>query len=478
MTIWGILTLISFALSTVGGDAQTPTGDAPKPAPAPTDTLVHLRADWPAVPPPNDPDAAGRGIQRTMRLLATSTPQHRNSVRILFYGQSITEQKWWEQVADDLRRRFPHADLDIRNRAIGGFASQRLIRPAQHDIFPWYPDLVIFHVYGADQEYEEIIRNIRTRTTAEILMQKDHVTRWPLPVHDPSADKSDWWDDRMNHQRLPEIAAKYDCGLVDVRGEWLRYLKANALEPKDLLTDGVHLNEHGCFVLAEIVKQYLVYRPERKADDPRVRDVVVGQDVRWKEGRLTLDFVGNRVDLLPGARGGGGSVRILIDGKAPSAHPECYTFSRPAPNPWASPLALVRVDSVRPLLSEDWTLTVTEVTGEKDDVVWSYRVVGSLTGEDGTGKSDAVFVSASGRVRIEPASFFRGFNPPLPKNHRITWQSYLMGTDHYRFERVADPGRENAVLLAQGLENGPHRLELIVEGKTPAPIRALRVYRP
>lgn len=29
-----------------------------------------------------------------MRLLATSTAEKRNTVRILFYGQSITEQKW------------------------------------------------------------------------------------------------------------------------------------------------------------------------------------------------------------------------------------------------------------------------------------------------------------------------------------------------------------------------------------------------
>ncbi len=44
---------------------------------------------------------------------------------VLFCGQSITEQEWSKQVAGDLRRRFPHADLEIENRAIGGFASQR-----------------------------------------------------------------------------------------------------------------------------------------------------------------------------------------------------------------------------------------------------------------------------------------------------------------------------------------------------------------
>ena len=111
--------------------------------------------------------------------MATSTPAHHNAVRVLFYGQSITEQEWSKQVAADLRRRFPDADLDIQNRAIGGFASQLLGRPAEFDLYPFYPDLVIFHVYGGDKEYEAIIHNIRSRTTADVMMQTDHVTQWP-----------------------------------------------------------------------------------------------------------------------------------------------------------------------------------------------------------------------------------------------------------------------------------------------------------
>ena len=56
-----------------------------------------------------------------MMRLATSTPEKRNHVRILFYGQSVTRKPWWEDVAADLRERFPHADLEIENRAIGGY---------------------------------------------------------------------------------------------------------------------------------------------------------------------------------------------------------------------------------------------------------------------------------------------------------------------------------------------------------------------
>ena len=100
--------------------------------------------------PPNFGDTSGwgRNIQRTMRLLATSTPQKRNTVRVLFYGQSITEQRWCQAVADDLRARFPYANLVIENRALGGFGSQMLVKTSETDLYPFYPDLVIFRDQG------------------------------------------------------------------------------------------------------------------------------------------------------------------------------------------------------------------------------------------------------------------------------------------------------------------------------------------
>lgn len=162
-------------------------------------------AEFPAPAPENEADF-GLGIGRTMRLLSSSTPQKRNRVKILFYGQSITHGAWWEIVANDLKKRFPSADLIIENRALGGFAADALIRPAEHDLYPFYPDLVIFHVYGSHEPYEEIIRRLRSRTTSEILLQSDHFTA-----------ASDWHD-RHSFEWLPQIAAKYGAELVDVRG--------------------------------------------------------------------------------------------------------------------------------------------------------------------------------------------------------------------------------------------------------------------
>ena len=310
-----------------------------------------------------------------MTLLATSTQERRNTVRILFYGQSITEQEWWKHVADDLRSRFSSANLIIENRAIGGFASQLLIKPAEHDVYPFYPDLMILHVYGSNGEYEQLIRNTRSRTTAEVLMLTDHLTQWSPAVIDEKKDKGSWWDDFMNRQFLPETARKYDCGLAENRGAWIDYLKANHLEPRALLKDGVHLNDHGNYLMAELVKRYLVYRPE--LGDSSWRDLVrtvelgAGKEPSWNDGVLKLEFEGNRVDLIaeasPPANSARARIAIRIDGKKPSEFPGAYAITRPVPPPW-SPLALTRVDHEAPLLIEPWTLTVTAVGADFEDL--------------------------------------------------------------------------------------------------------------
>ena len=434
---------------------------------------------YPTPEPAKEAPNLGLRIQRTMRLLATSTPTHRNHVRILFYGQSITEQEWSKQVADDLRKRFPNADLEIENRAIGGFASQWLIRPAEHDLYPFYPDLLIFHVYGGNQEYEQIIHNVRSHTTAEVLMQKDHVTAWPPAVPDKDKDKGEWWTDLMNNHFLPETAQKYGCGLDDVRGAWLDYLRTNKLEPKQLLKDGVHLNDWGNYLMAQLVGRYLIYRPELTAPDAaNVRTYEIGKDIKWKGDTLTLEFDGNRVDVLPVAASGKGAkvteaVKVILDGKKPTDFPEVYAITRPTPGPW-SPLFIKRIDHEKPLVAEEWTLKITSVNADSSE--WKYAVTGSVTGPDGSGESGKPFISNSGRVKISPEDFFRNGNVPV--GYESKWRSFPMATDTYAPPAMPDPALENATTLAQGIVNARHNLTLTAPGDAKRTLQALRIYAP
>lgn len=80
-------------------------------------------------------------IQRTMRSLAGERNPG-EKIRILFYGQSITAQRWRDHVVADLKKRFPEANLEIQNRAIGGFQSPALRRTAEHDLYPFYLSLI------------------------------------------------------------------------------------------------------------------------------------------------------------------------------------------------------------------------------------------------------------------------------------------------------------------------------------------------
>jgi hypothetical protein len=455
-------------------------------------TRFRLLADEAAVyPPPNFPDASGwgRNIQCTMRLLAMSSPEHCNTVRILFYGQSITEQNWAKMVEDDLRRRFPRANLIIENRALGGFASQMLVKTAETDLYPFQPDLLIFHVYGAHDKYEDIIRRTRERTTAEILMQTDHVNK-PAdfseetdPAKLPPAGEH--WDAFMNHNWLPSIAKKYGCELCDQRALWKAYLTENKLEPKALLRDGVHLNPHGEWFMAQCVNAYLRYDPGLgpSPTEDCVKTWQVGQDLRWTDGKLRLDFDGNRVDVIckPGQAT---PASVRIDGRKPSEWPELYGFTRALTRPegkWPVKWPILApIGSQRPLLVEDWSLAVAR--DRQSDKIFSFTLTGSKTGADGIGRSDARFVSASGRIVLETNDWNASYAlslagiTPVPETFTVKWKAEPRFVDEFVSPGVANPAIETTVTLAQGLPNTRHTLE--ISGSDLTPIAAVRVYRP
>jgi hypothetical protein len=436
-----------------------------------------------------DTNTYGRNIQRTMRLLATSTPQQRHTVRILFYGQSITEQRWAKYVEEDLRRRFPHANLIVENRALGGFSSQHLVKTAETDLYPFQPDLLVFHVYGAHDKYEEIIRRTRQLTTAEILMQTDHVTKAAdlSEESDPAKlpPNGKHWDAFMNHNWLPSLAKKYGAELCDQRTIWKRYLADHQLEPKALLSDNVHLNRHGEFLMAECVKAYLRYDPKigpSPAED-WVKTVSVGDELHWRGGKLTLEFTGTRVDIVcrPGEAP---PADVRIDGRKPSEIPEVYGFTRAVTKPpgkWLVKWPVVApITSRAPLVVEDWTMRVRR--DPSDEKRFTFSLAGSVTGPDGDGRSDAPFVSNSGRIVIATNAWNVNYALSLggiksvPEEFEVKWKADARCRDVFISPGVKDSAMETAVTLAQGLSNTRHTLEIV--GTPSTPIRAIRIYCP
>ncbi len=437
---------------------------------------------------------AGLGIQRLMKRIEASTPQHQNTVRVLFYGQSITEQKWASMVSDGLRQKYPNVHFIIENRAIGGFASDLLVLTSEADLYPYYPDLLIFYDYGRHDRYEDMIRRTRERTTAEIILQTDHLNSADNLTEetDPAKISMQQWSSWFPNVWIPSLANKYHVGMVQQRALWKDYCEQNHLDPRNLTVDGTHLNDQGNFLMARLVGAYFVRRSQY--DDPvtenEVRDYLTPKDVTWQGNNLVFPFVGNKIDIIaePGAVG---TADVLIDGRKPSTFAELYQPTRVSGFPGIGWPIIRRVDHVAPQVVEDWTATATDFS--PDGKHFKFTVQGSITGPDGEGNSDERFVSKSGRVVLEPNYWNMSYsfalmqgpwakdkNKPAfvtPKEIVATWKVLPFFADSYTSPAIPDPSVETPVTLAQGLSNGPHELQLIGRAG-PLKFRAIRVYHP
>lgn len=447
-------------------------------------------ADAPAWPVPQsaaDSSSFGRNLTRSMALISGSEPRQRNTVRVLFYGQSITAQ-WSSSMEQYLRRTYPYTNFVFAHRAIGGFSATYLVRTAPTDINTFYPDLMLFHDYTEGPEpYEQIIRQTLENTTADILIVTDHITK-PRELDDPATFKDNADQTRVeqhNTEFLPSLAKRYDVELADIRPQWKDYLLQNKLAPQDLLKDVVHLNDHGTFVMCRLIEQHLKYNPAPGTPpDKRVATRLVGADLHWTGNTLELQFTGNRIDLIanegPAAKSG---IQVRIDGVPPSALPSTTVFNRTSQYPKTWWPALLRVSSQTPLVPEDWSLRLFDASDDLKE--FKFEVTGSVTGNDGTGDSRERFVSKSGRVVIEPQDWSKLARArsmteiPLPEDFRITWKSIPQYKDEFLAPAVHNSVIESATTVVQGIPNGPHRLTLIAADEAAAKtLKAVRIYTP
>jgi hypothetical protein len=439
-----------------------------------TTLAAAVAADFPAPPSLPTADALGPGLHRVRTLLSTSTAEKPQEVRVLFYGQSITEQAWWKQVADFLRTTYPHARLTIENRAIGGHSSQILYKTAEADLYRFQPDLVIFHVYGAHQHYETIIRRLRERTIADVLIQTDHFSKNdPLDEPtDPSQLTPAKWNPWMNHAFLPDLARKYGAALCPVREHWKNYLQRHALEPAALLKDAVHLNAHGEFLMAKIVQACLtpLSKPVVNPHPERLTLKPIGAAAK----SLTVPFNGNRIDLQLTAPLSA-EVKVTLNGQPVSAVREAWAFTKTSGYRGTNWPCLLRVQrGPAALLEEEWSVTLQEAAD--DYASFKFTVTGSKTGADGTGSGTERFVSKSGRLVIDPADWNlaygrKVFGQKLAEDFVIRWQAEPLGRD----QLPAGPAA-GWITLAQNLPNTAHTVTLT--SAQPIPAAAWRLYQP
>ena len=418
----------------------------------------------------------GRMMPRTMYLLESSTPENRKKVKIAIYGQSLSDRNniWWKYLHAGLQEAYPNADIDVNCLGVGGFSTTTLWRPTYQDMAAYYPDLVILCVTGNHYYYESIIRQIRGCTTAEILLQTEHIRGvigegagcdWDCDIYDLSL-----WGNKMTFEILPKYCEAYGLERNNRLPEWYDYLKANCYHPSwgNLLKDdNTHFDVHGEYLVAALTARHFRYHEDADPDPNGMVTVYkVGKDVKAKKNTIQLPIDGNRIDIITEDGNGKEAIQVRIDGLKPSLHSGCYNNTRAATNDdfWQGGVVQTFGSSIR-LQEEDWTIKIAEGG--------NFTLTGSRTGYDGAGNIAERFESNSGRVVTRPDDWFKGYSEF--ENRELYFQTKLFGYDNYVLPTSQPANAENAVTLAQGFPNGLH--EVTLSGAVNK-IKEIRVYRP
>jgi len=462
-----------------------------------------IKAEIPPVPPSKKQLLLGSRLTRTMSLLESGAATRR-PVRIVFYGQSITDQEWTQLLVDALRERFPRTRIIAINRAIGGWGVPLLQKTIQYDVLGERPDLVCFHAYqGSFAQWDRVLSSIRRRTTAEIVIRSAHIRRDPRDRIDQP--------EGADVPAMSALAQKYDCELVECRQEWVGYLNAHDWDRQRLLRDGIHLSREGNVLMAQLYERHFRnnysgrsadYRSVRRYDalyplmSGRTDEIVLtGGWERVSEhdqcvqsaspdDRLTLKFVGTRVDLALAP--GSGGARVLIDGRKPTAL-GVFQGTRPRTKSGKGrPPGQLLAYRLDPEKAEDeaWELTITEKLND-DFTQFKFRLDGSKTGFDGGGDSQSDFVSRSGKIGISHLDWRREKSEadPADGNLKLIWWVTPLGTDEVHCRPAAgyalwDDMPKQYVNVIDRLPCGEHELTLIPLGDGPFALDSIEVHRP
>lgn len=388
----------------------------------------------------------------------------------------------------NIGRWHPRAAFFGEMRAISAFSADYLLQTAEADIYPYRPDIIIMHAYGPygeGKEWEQILRQFRRRTSADIILLGNHprLDGELVETTDPAAITG-FGENWVNYVFAPRVAAELGLCYPDNRTAFKRYLLQKGQPVKTILSDTIHFNELGSEIQLAILRRFLraprLFPPIDPFNNGRVQTHPVGENgLHWDQGRMRLEFVGNRLDALvrpgPAVR-----CRVLVDGQVPTSlgpgmgHRRTSWWKR---DNGYRPAILKIGFSGKPLV-ERWTLTV---TGEnpKNPNDFEFEVNGSLTGPDGFGSSTNLFVSKSGRVRIGPENWNLLTRPSGQIGTQINWDTEERATDQLGGVSSTGTRLEVATTVINDLEDGAHTVELIADDPgNPTPLIALRVYHP
>jgi hypothetical protein len=436
-------------------------------------------------------------IARTLNIIRTSSAIDHKVLKVLFYGQSITQSGWHKAVVEHWQTQYPNTVFVVQNRALGGFASQALVQATEQDIAAFYPDLIIFHVYGDHRAYEKIIRLFRSRTAADIIVQTDHGEVMPEPhcaegLHltlspPPGCAGHLWyhqriWGDEMSYHKIPAFGKKYGLAVEPQRDWWREYLLSTGTKPADLLIDEVHPNDRGKALIAEFFNRYFdglvsAYNGETAQDV----SVLKPSEQERAAGNATVSFEGSRLELVstkPLAQW----PAVVVDGQYPKVLDGCYQVSR------ASSLSTVpdwpvvrRIVMMHDHVADGWTATLSDFSPDQRD--FTFAIEGAKSGSEGSGRSGQRFVSKSGTLAIDPDDWmieraWEHSHVALRGPVQVTWSvDYACGGEPEAID-LGNGAMEYRYVLATGLTDTQHSISLKGRPEEIGAIDHLTAYTP
>ena len=436
-------------------------------------------------------------IARTLEIIRTSTPENRKVLKVLFFGQSITWSGWDKVVLEHWHETYPNTIFVVQNRALGGFPSTDLERTTEQNIAAFYPDLIIFHVYGDHHAYERIIRMFRSQTAADIIVQTDHGEVMPdepcdeglqLTLHhSPGCAGYFWvhqrlWNDEMSYHKIPAIVKKYGIAMEPQRTWWREYLLRTHIDPQSMLVDGLHPNAKGKELIAAFFDRYfdnLVAKWNGETEDHIV--FIPANAISRSGDVVTVKFDGSRLELIANKPLSAWPT-VTIDESSPNDIDGCYQISRASsvetvPD-WP---AVRRVTLQHDHVVEEWTAMLTNIS--PDQKSFEFNVKGAITGDDGIGVSTQDFVSNSGRLRIDAQDWMllRAFNLkhiPLHAPFFVHWMVSNICADIPEAIDRGDGAMQYRYVLVTGTSNKPHTAVLRGPVSELANVIEFRAYKP
>jgi hypothetical protein len=355
------------------------------------------------------------------------------------------------------------------------------------------PDLVFSYTSGTAEGLENFLHDIRSRTTAEIIIPTLH-QRPPFGPDDVEKGMGDWAMARAT-------SAKHNVEFVENRRELADYIKTNNLVPDDLLRDHNHQNFHGQIRIWDNITRHLVenaqptYAPETLertvpvAPPASTATEKVSVTGSWTSAdgaihstaagdKVKITFNGNQIYVIGRSGSNGGSVKVTVDG-VPGDQAQFFVsnYIQASDRQWRIP-HLADLGDASKIVPQNWVI---QMTSDKGD----FSLTGSVTSADGTGNLTNPFTSTSGQISLDPKNWRQGHVTParagfpeyaVQNGDKFTWDVTRSTPAEVSFK--ADTDSQLVEPLARNLlPNGPHTIELTTTGGD-VTINSFYVYQP